>query len=163
MILRLKSRAHLASLAKRFLQMTKMRLNTIFVTIIILMLSTALIAVTYKYINHKCHNEIEYEGIKSWDQSDHRLIDVVREKIIMPPPMTVPYNFSEPLVVEQSQGQIHVIKELFKNVVRPRLVIRSELVKNVVMGERRWSSGMTSDSGTREPGFEPHSIPVPRL
>ena len=50
-------------------------------------------------------------------RSDALLEEFIREKIVLPAPKGVPYNLTWPWKTEQSEGQIKVIKELFKNVV----------------------------------------------
>ena len=53
------------------------------------------------------------------DESYDPILDqTIREKLILPAAKFVPYNLSEPDKVEQSEGQIKVIKELFKNEAR---------------------------------------------
>ena len=50
-------------------------------------------------------------------RSDALLEEFIREKVVLPAPKDVPYNLTWPETVEQSEGQIKVIKELFKNEV----------------------------------------------
>ena len=50
-------------------------------------------------------------------RSDALLEEFIREKVVLPAPKDVPYNLTRPETVEQSEGQIKVIKELFKNEV----------------------------------------------
>ena len=50
-------------------------------------------------------------------QFDPALDEQIRESLILPAPRFLPYNLSEPQKLEQSEGQIKVIKELFKEQV----------------------------------------------
>ena len=109
----LKSRLHLNSLAKNALK--QIRLNALVTAVTFIVISAISISTIANRLGRKCLNEIEYEAIREWEQTDPRLIDVVREKIVMPPPKHVPYNLMSPFKKEQSQGQVEVIKELFKD------------------------------------------------